>query len=242
MEAFWRGMTPVERERLAAGRVVLAREVFDSYDREPLYLFQKDSYTERAKVYMSPEYALAAWHGYWAGSREGISDLDKWKRGLPVAGAIVERVLLNRFGAGAFSGMDWRGRKRKTRAFFAMEGAKENFDYDRAVAEMRSWDEGSGAGDVPAGWRFCREFLASRNGEWVDGEVYYAMPTLEGHRRRYQLEFRESSGELVLGPPGFEEMQDFLGREKWFDGVHPTGAGAILFSKWLAEQLAGTMK
>ena len=104
MEAFWRRLAPGERERLESGRVVVLREVFDAYDRDPLYLFAKDSYTERAKVYMSPEYAWAAWRAFLAGMPNGISEMEKWRRGLEMGGIVLDRLLLNRFAAGALSG------------------------------------------------------------------------------------------------------------------------------------------
>jgi lysophospholipase L1-like esterase len=71
----------------------------------------------------------------------------------------------------------------------------------------------------------------------VDGEVFFAMPTLEGNRRQYQAGFKKSVEGLVLGPLDREAMKEFVGKEFWFDGVHPTGAGAERFSKWLAREL-----
>lgn len=32
------------------------------------------------------------------------------------------------------------------------------------------------------------------------------------------------------------DLELFLNKDYWFDGVHPTGTGALLFTKWLAEQ------
>lgn len=237
LEAFWRRLDDVERRRLREGRVVLLREVFDAYDREPLYLFGKESYRERAKVYMSPGYGWAAWGAFVAGMPEGLTVRERWGRGAGMAGTIVERVLMNRFGAGALSGMDRRERKRRTGAFFPLEGVKGKFDYDGAVAGMADWSEGGGDMVVPEGWLRVREIVKGRMGEWVDGEVFFAMPCLEGHRWRYQVGFGRLAGVEVLGPPGRDGMGEFLDRSYWFDGVHPTGGGAGSFSRWLAKRV-----
>ena len=237
MEAFWRRLAPGERERLESGRVVVLREVFDAYDRDPLYLFAKDSYTERAKVYMSPEYAWAAWRAFLAGMPNGISETEKWRRGLGMGGVVLDRLLLNRFAAGALSGMDARARKRRTGAFFPLQGVKENFDFDVAAAATGGWkDDPVETDGLPPGWLAGREFFHARTKSWVDEEVFFAMPSLESHRRDYQLGFKSSFEGLMVGPPSREGLQFFLNKDYWFDGVHPTGAGALLFAKWLAEK------
>ena len=239
MEAFLRRLAPGERERLGSGRVVVLREVFDAYDRDPLYLFAKDSYTERAKVYMSPEYAWAAWRAFLAGMPSGISEMEKWRRGLEMGGVVLDRLLLNRFAAGALSGMDARARKRRTGAFFPLQGVKEKFDFAAAAAATVEWKDDSVETDgLPPGWLAGREFFHARTKSWVDEEVFFAMPSLESHRRDYQLGFKRSFEGLMVGPPSREDLELFLNKDYWFDGVHPTGAGALLFTKWLAEQLS----
>jgi len=242
LEAFWRGLSSPERDRLQEGRVVLLREVFDAYDNEPLYLFGKDSYTERAKVYMSPRYAWAAWEAFLNGLPQCLPLRERLKRQWEMGGLLVARILLNRFGAGACSGMEWRARKRKTGAFFALEGVKEKFDYEAAVGGMENRTDSVDAGfKIPRGWWKCRDFLQERTEDWVDGEVFFAMPTLEGNRRKYQVGFKNSVQGLVLGPPDRAGMKEFVGQDFWFDGVHPKGAGAERFSKWLARELAKAM-
>lgn len=238
LEAFWRGLSGEEREQLREGHVVLLREVFDAYDRDPLYLFLKESYTERAKVYMSPEYAWVAWQAFLAGTPEGMPRAERWGRELKMAGGIVARVLLNRFGAGALSGMDWRARKRRVGAFFALEGEKRNFDYAAAVAGKVDWKEDwMGEMELPRGWIVGRTFLQKRVDGWVDGEVFFAMPCVEGHRRDYQLAFKKALAGKMVGPPTQKEMEELLEKGFWFDGVHPTGAGAKMFSSWLMRSL-----
>lgn len=238
LEAFWRGLSSPERDRLQKGRVVLLREVFDAYDNEPLYLFRKDSYTERAKVYMSPRYAWAAWEAFLNGLPQCLPLRERLKRQWEMGGLLVERILLNRFGAGACSGMEWRARKRKTGAFFALEGVKEKFDYEAAVGGMENWGDGfKPLESLPRGWIAAREFFDQSTGGWIDSEAFYAMPALEGHRRNYQLGFRHALGGPMMGPPDSGKMRDFLDKNFWFDGVHPTGKGAEAFSSWLAGEL-----
>ena len=237
MEAFLRRLAPGERERFGSGRVVVLREVFDAYDRDPLYLFAKDSYTERAKVYMSPEYAWAAWRAFLAGMPSGISEMEKWRRGLEMGGVVLDRLLLNRFAAGALSGMDARARKRRTGAFFPLQGVKEKFDFAAAAAATAECKDDSVETDgLPPGWLAGRDFFHARTKSWVDEEVFFAMPSLESHRRDYQLGFKRSFEGLMVGPPSREDLELFLNKDYWFDGVHPTGAGALLFTKWLAEK------
>lgn len=237
MEAFCRRLARGERERFESGRVVVLREVFDAYDRDPLYLFAKESYTERAKVYMSPEYAWAAWQAFLAAMPNGIPETEKWKRSVEMGGIVLDRLLLNRFAAGALSGMDWRARKRRTGAFFSLQGVKEKFDFDVAATASVQWkDDLVGTDRLPQGWLVGRAFFQARTKSWVDEEAFFAMPSLEENRRKYQLGFKGSMEGLMVGPPSREEMQPFLKRDYWFDGVHPTGAGARLFSIWLAEK------
>ena len=239
MDAFWRGLTSEERGRLESGRVVMAREVFDSYDREPLYLFQKDSYTERAKVYMSPEYAWAAWDAHWNSLPIELSATNKAFVSLGCFEKILERLLMNRFGAGALSGMDFRAFKKKTGAFFGMEGSKPSFDYQSAEKDFRKLQKKqSDEFSIPRGWFFCNEFKTRKTKAWVDKQISFAMPALEINRYTYQNNFQRISKEITIGPPAPAEMEKFFGSENWFDGVHPTKDGAVDFSKWLGKQAA----
>jgi hypothetical protein len=149
----------------------------------------------------------------------------------------LDRLLLNRFAAGALSGMDARARKRRTGAFFTLQGVKEKFDFDAAAAATAECKDDSVETDgLPPGWLAGREFFHARTKSWVDEEVFFAMPSLESHRRDYQLGFKSSFEGLMVGPPSREGLQFFLNKDYWFDGVHPTGAGALLFAKWLAEK------
>ena len=85
------------------------------------------------------------------------------------------------------------------------------------------------------GWQGVTFFMRGRN-PGVDEEVFFAMPSLESHRRDYQLGFKRSFEGLMVGPPSREDLELFLNKDYWFHGVHPTGAGALLFTKWLAEK------
>jgi hypothetical protein len=237
MEAFWRGLNDEEKARLQNGRVVLAGEVFDAYDKEPLYLFTKESLTERAKVYMSPSYAWAAWQAYWVSLPGNLSGMEKMAISSKYLSKIMERHLLNRFGAGALADMNSRARKKKTRAFFALEGSKQNFDYEGAEKSRRDFAPAQISGDaISPGWKACENFKSQKTSLWVDEEVFFAMPVLENNRLAYQINFKSNSNKIVLGPATSIEMEAFYGKGNWFDGVHPTKKGAVLFSRWLAER------
>jgi hypothetical protein len=116
---------------------------------------------------------------------------------------------------------------------------KEKFVFDAAAASTAEWkDDSAGNDGLPPGWLAGRDFFHARTKSWVDEEVFFAMPSLESHRRDYQLGFKRSFEGLMVGPPSREGLELFLNKNYWFDGVHPTGTGALLFTKWLAEQLS----
>lgn len=173
MEAFWRGLNDDDKARLQNGRVVLAKEVFDAYDNDPLYLFTKESLTDRAKVYMSPEYAWVAWRAYWASLPENLSGMERMAMSSKYLPKILERLLLNRFGAGALADMNSRARKKKTSAFFALEGSKQNFDYHEAEINRRdfTYDPVARAAISP-GWMTCEMFKSKKTSPWVDEELF----------------------------------------------------------------------
>ena len=122
VEAFFRNLPRADREKIRKTRVVLLKEVFDIYDHNPLCLFNKEEYQERAKVYMNPSNAMKAWMAY-AASLPG--EMPLWERasGLFQCGTLIGgRLLMNRFGAGALSEMrpnDW---KRRSPAFHTLSG------------------------------------------------------------------------------------------------------------------------
>ena len=72
-------------------------------------------------------------------------------------------------GGGARLGVGiWIGQV-KTRAVFAVEGAKGNFDYDRAVAEMRFWDDVVEVALFRRGGGFVGSFWLRGQGNWWTG-------------------------------------------------------------------------
>jgi lysophospholipase L1-like esterase len=68
------------------------------------------------------------------------------------------------------------------------------------------------------------------------------MPVLENNRLAYQINFKSNSNKIVLGPATSIEMEAFYEKGNWFDGVHPTKKGAVLFSRWFAERFLETKK
>ena len=242
LEAFFRSLPSADREKIRRARVVLLKEVFDIYDRNPLCLFEKEEYQERGKVYMNPANALKSWTSYASSLPEKMPLLER-ASGLCQYGILIgERLLMNRFGAGALSDMRPDVRKKRTPAFHTLTGSKPRFHYDRTIKELgddsgtkrpESWSR------FPPGWLACFRHEKQVLGDDVDGVAFFAMPALESQRVFYQREFSRSLPEVtvMIGPPSSDQLQPFLRKEYWFDGVHPTKVGAAEFSRWFAGEL-----
>ena len=242
LEAFFRSLSRADREKIRKARVVLLKEVFDIYDRNPLCLFEKEEYQERGKVYMNPSNALQAWRAYASSLPEKTPLLER-ASGLFQYGTLIgERLLMNRFGAGAFSDMRPDVRKKRSPAFHTLTGAKPYFHYDRMLKEI---GDASGTERLetwiaqPPGWLACFRHEKLILGEDIDAVAFFAMPALESYRVCYQREFSRAlpEGTVMIGPPSPDQLQPFLRKEYWFDGVHPTKEGAAEFSRWFAGEL-----
>ena len=238
MEAFFRGLGPGARDALLAENVRHLDEVFNAYDKDPLYLMDREQYRARAKVYLSPDYALAAWRAWRAGRAPAESFREELRASLPVASMLADRMLQNRFGVGAFSDMNLRLLDKRADAFFPLEGSKGGFDYRATADAFRGDLAGRPEKSVPAvpGWRTARDFRKARTGAWIDSEAWVGFPAIEPHRRAWQESFAGVVGGII-GPPSGGEMEAFLDAGNWYDGVHPTGRGAELSTKWLAREL-----
>ena len=236
LEAFLRGLEDSEREALAQCNVLLLREVFDAYDKEPLFLFAKESYAERAKVYMSPPYAWAAWNAFQASLPNDLPFAGRINRSLETLNALMEKTLMNLFGVGSFADMNRKSIKKKTGSFFALDGSKTGFDYKATVRNLNDID---GIVSVPAGWKTASLFQKARTDPYFDQTGFFSIPLLESHRRKYQTGFTEALPEEILriGPLSTTQLEPFLRKENWFDGAHLTGIGAAYFSRWFADQL-----
>ena len=240
IEGFLRSLSHADRQKLRHTRVVLFKEVFDVYDINPLSLFSKEEYQERGKVYMNPYNALQAWSAYVA-SLPG--EMPFWERAANLFqyGTLIgRRLVMNRFGAGAFSDMRPSIWKKRTQAFHALSGTKPRFDYDAIVKSLACGSVPPGPLEhFPPGWLACLDHEKKILGGDIDAVAFFALPALEAHRVDYQRRFSSSlpPGTMMIGPPSAQELQPFLKKEFWFDGVHPTGSGATVFSRWLAGEL-----
>lgn len=238
LESFFRALPPGQRAKVEAARVILLCEVFDAYDKNPLYLLAKSACSERSIVYLTPRNAWDGWRAWslYAAGLRGHTVPE------PVAGILVEHVLFNRFGVGAFSSMRWPDRRKRTDAFFPLEGAKENFKF----AEAREVYLADPRGPVYPNplplpqWSACYADLNKRLSGWVDEIGFYALPTLETSRLSYQYAFSQARplGTRMAGPADPSFMNGLMLKEYWFDGSHPTGQGAKPITEWLADELA----
>ena len=89
------------------------------------------------------------------------------------------------------------------------------------------------------GWSSYYQELQHQLEPVVSFMGFYALPTIEPQRRVYQLAFSQKlpPNTTMLGPASLDVMQSLLKEEYWFDGVHPQGSGAILFTEWLAQEI-----
>jgi hypothetical protein len=242
IEAFFRSLPRADRDKIRAARVVLLKEVFDLYDRNPLCLFDKEEYQERAKVYMNPSNALQSWKAYAASLPQSMPFVER-ASDLFLSGILIgERLLMNRFGAGALSDMKPVSWKKRTQAFHALSGTTPGFSYDAAVnsindtSDLESTLPWSG---FPPGWLACFRHEKQTLGDDVDAVAFFAMPALEPKRLSYQMGFSKGlpDGATMIGPPTSSQLQPFLRKDYWFDRAHPTGPGAAEFSRWFAGEL-----
>lgn len=238
MQSFLEMLGEETRRKLRLGKVVLFAEVFDAYDENPLYRMEKEAFSERLIQFLNPENACKAWQAY-ALQCQGDPSLPRWSSALLLA----RHSLLNTFAVGAFSGMEWPGARRRTiKPFFPLEGRKDKFDYRETIAALHRAGEPplTQTSSLPIPQASCSlnhmlECLPGYNYR----QGFYALPMLEPARTDYARRLRQAVGQSApfIGPASRAEMGPMLAEKFWFDGVHPTGAGAELFSDWFAGQL-----
>jgi len=240
LETFLRGLKPEDRTRLARARVYFFGEVFDSYDRNPLYRMEKDAATERAVLFLHPANALRAWNAY-----EKLLAQDPSAPRARMAWLLAEHALMNRFAVGAFSSMrPHPARRKRTPPFFPLGGTKTTFQFDEALEAFQTFAATETNDPVPPPpLQVCLEHLQALISPYVDHYGFYCLPTLEASRATYGGRFAQAApgGAAVIGPVLGEHLQPLLKAEYWFDGVHPTGTGAPHFTTWLAGEIVSTL-
>jgi hypothetical protein len=234
LQSFLRQLGPSGRRRLESAEVIFLNEVFDAYDQEPLYRFEKEAFTERTINFLNPLNAWKAWQAYRAAGDGGSPPP------VQVASLLAQHALLNQLATGVFSDMKWPGGKRgRSPSFGVLPEPKAGFDFDKAARLWREAGVGGGNGRQSQG-DVARKHVAEPVEHYVDRRGYYALPTIESSRAVYAASFAESVGPdlIMAGPPSREEIEPLLRKELWFDGAHPAGDGARFFTAWLAKELA----
>jgi len=235
LDVFLGELSPEQRESFRKARVLLLGEVSDSYDENPLFLFEKEAYTGRSLVYLGPSNALAAWRAYRL----------RGERPWAVFWPLVEHAALNEFCVGVFSDMRPPDRKKRAASFFALTGTKGKFDYAKTIAAYDSDPETEAGPEAFPGrlpypqWVSYYELSHGRLGDFVDHMGFFALPSLEAGRRLYQTAFAAHlpPHTAMIGPPARTIMERLRGPGYWFDGVHPQGEGAKIFTGWLADEI-----
>jgi len=238
LRLFWQSLKPGEREKLRRTRVVLLSEVFDAYDRNPLYLYAREAYSERALVYSTPRNAGEAAQAYRIYQRQ--PDFAETE---PVLWPLLENSLLNTFAVGAFSDLRPPGKLRGIPGFFALTDPKAAFDFPATWTNFAgSWKEPEKFADalpLPQ-WSRYFETLRAECAPFVDEFGFYALPLLEPQRYAYQRAFADHlpPSVIMIGPPGEAFYSRLNQPGDWFDGTHPRERGAQVFTEWFADELA----
>jgi hypothetical protein len=241
VEAFLRQIGGEGRRKLASARVALMHEIFDAYDRNPLYRFEKEAFTERYIQFLNPANAWRGWKAYEA-QLASEPQSPRWS----VAALLSHHALLNQFAVGSFSDMKWPGeRKRIDRTFLALEQPEAGFDFQKAAA---AWQTGIRSSDrIPdhtlpyEQWSRSMQDIFQVMEPYADEIGFYSLPVLEQARADYAEDFAlalDDPQSPVLPLPTKEEVAHLLSGELWFDEVHPTASGARKFTEWFAGRVA----
>lgn len=217
------------RGELKKAPTLLLYEVFDAYDESPLYLFKKEAYTQRAITWFEPTQAWASYKAWRASGRD--KEISYW--------TLWEHVLLNRFAVGSFSSFETPRYNKKIEPFFPLTGTKKTFHYNETEKTFRETKVLPVFQSLYPGWKSYYQTLFQEMGGIVTSLGFYALPTLEPQRRAYQDAFAAAlpAHTTMLGPASGEVMNSLLDEKNWFDGVHPQGQGAMLVTRWLAEEI-----
>ena len=223
---------------MESAHVIFLNEVFDAYDQEPLYRFEKEAFTERTINFLNPVNAWKAWQAHRAVG-EGASLAP-----VQAASLLAQHALLNQLATGVFSNMKWPGGKRgRSPSFGTLPEPKLGFDFEQAARLWRDAGSRAMTNALPQA-NLSRQHLAEPLARYVDRSGHYALPTIESSRAAYAASFAANVGldEIIAGPPSREEVEPLLRQELWYDGAHPAGEGAKYFTAWLAEELAPWLK
>ena len=234
IQVFLRELGKIHRDELEQAPAILLSEVFDTYDQNPIHFFFKESNTQRSLVWLEPHNALMAWKALKT-SQQGNENLT-W--------IMLEHLLLNRFAVGIFSTLEPLSYQKKVSQFCPLQKTKGTFDYAKTKEAfekaMISTHNSKKMTKLPPSWMIYYRELYEQMGTKIHALVFYALPVLEVQRREYQTSFAAAlpPHTVMLGPASFKFMKTLLQKNYWFDGVHPTAAGAPLFTEWLAEEIA----
>ncbi|MFI0347716.1 MAG: hypothetical protein ACH346_02925 [Chthoniobacterales bacterium] len=231
LNLFFQKMGTEHREEMKHAPTILLSEVFDAYDKEPLYLFQKEAYSHRAITWASPTIVIAA-----------------WKAAKKYSWTLFEHLLFNRFAVGIFASMQPPSYTKKTEGFFPLVGTKKTFCYATTSKTFEEVTSNYTAEPSPEPTVYDTPFyekkLQQEFGNVISLFGFYALPTLEMQRRAYQVAFAKSLPitTIMLGPASLIVMKNLNCEKNWFDGVHPQREGAILFTQWLAQEICREME
>jgi hypothetical protein len=185
VETFLRLLGEEGREKLTSANVTLLHEIFDAYDRNPLYRFKKEAFTERFIQFINLSNAWRGWRAYEA-QLASEPDLPRWS----MAGLLAHHALLNQFAVGSFSDMKWPGEKKRIdRTFLALQQPETGFDFWKTAA---AWQSAKPAADADLArslpyeqWSRSIQDIFEVMQPYADDVAFFALPVLEPARADY---------------------------------------------------------
>jgi hypothetical protein len=209
-------------------RVVLMLEVEAGYDTYPLYQLDENANTDRAYAYLSPEVAYDAWRA--------IRRSDGVFKGEGLEKALLSHAAINGLNVGASVRLVDASVIKRGAGYSPAQGAKKRFAFP-GVGEAKKAFAGPAGPDVR--WlRRARDGWLRR--EWdglEDQRIYFAPPSLAGNYTTHARGF--CSRTKVPCFPGDAALLARLDkRHRWRDKGHLSEAGAKIYTRYLAGELA----
>lgn len=246
-------LPPAQAAAFRAAHVVLLSEILYVYDLNPLSGFLENAFGDRSIAYTTPANVVAMLETAWQTSRAKDFEDRAPASLMPV---IAEHYLFNVFRVGTISTVE------TATASYSNHGAApaprpsknaasppkppsrpEGFDYASAVRDFRAqMAEGKGAKalrDFP--WQSIHEQERFRIASgYVDAFGYLATPHIVTIPRKYEQRILgEFGGGAIRFDGGDDAVLALLDKaEYWRDQVHLTPAGAEIFTRWLADEIA----
>lgn len=211
-------------------RVVLLEEVQLQYDTEPVVQIGRNLGTARLSYYMTPRAAREAlWALHFGGGKDQEAvDYLEWK--------VVRHALVRTFNVGAVDRLTRLERVKARDGFVPFRAAPFKF---KGVGAARAATTGPlPEFEYPWLWEIREPGIEWAFDGHLDQWVYFAVPPTNARYVKHSRVFCQKTDKHCV-PLDDPELYDGLkGRKFWHDGGHLSKAGARVFTRWLADELA----